>query len=1042
MRKHLFLSASLTVAALAGSAVAQTAPAVAVRTGTHATFDRIVFDWPKTVKFKVSREGPKASVTFDAGATIKFPKNIQYDIRRAREFSTQGQSDAVTVTFTVDPDSPVKVFANDFSVVIDIQDRDPKASKRPDSPKTEPLASKPAKTLTTEAAPDSSDKAAATEKPQALIPDVQANATPKIATPPVSEKKTVEEAAPSQASTTKPEAIAPQPVSAPEKPANDATSKTVVSVPALPVTASPPTTSVAAEKAQAPAPRKSFGFRLTELPVLAATLDPHLATRAAIFVRAGVGYIVFDKKMTLSSQALQNGAPALINLQPLDLPKNSGFRFDAPPESTLSVTLDGTAWKLFLSKKQDTFSVTTSLLAQPDFALGARLLLPLPDAPEPVRFTDPIVGDDLILVPLAQSQAFNVERRIPNLTVLPAAQGLVVKPLSEKVLVRAVSDGVEITSEGGLLLSRASDTGSIGDSVSKNKAATLGKSIFDFTTWRGKAGETFTQARQRLQQTIVDVPEAERNRARMELARLYFARGFGEEAVSMLEYIAKEVPDLKFHDDFMALLGASKILAYRSEDGLRDLSVSGLSDQPEVALWQAVGLAQMREWKEAEERFSTKETLLAGYPEPFFSRFFVMAIESALAVSQTHEAADWLHFVANSPHSDAINPALAFLRGAIDARAGHEVEARKAWKEAKTSSDRLYKVRAELALIDLDVSNGSLSPAQAADRLEAMRFAWRGDDLEADILHRLGQFYLQAKNIKAGINMMSKAATLFPTGSLTPTVRAEMAAAFRDVFLGSKIKISPLDALTLYRQYRDLLPVGKERDTILTHLAERLVAVDLLDQAAALLEDLAKNHLQGDEKIRAISRLAAIRLLDHKPSEALTALAIMEDNEASAPLQNERVLLKARALSELNRASEATALLKDNTSTDAILLRVDMAMRAQKWQDAAATLMTLVGPPPATGVALSPDKAGWLVNAAIGFALAEDQVNLDKLAIDYSKSMETNVQNNTFLMLTRPEKTGQLRDLSTAQAQLSQVDMFQGFLNNYRKGVSVGAGEK
>jgi hypothetical protein len=77
-------------------------------------------------------------------------------------------------------------------------------------------------------------------------------------------------------------------------------------------------------------------------------------------------------------------------------------------------------------------------------------------------------------------------------------------------------------------------------------------------------------------------------------------------------------------------------------------------------------------------------------------------------------------------------------------------------------------------------------------------------------------------------------------------------------------------------------------------------------------------------------------------------------------------------------------------------------------------------------------QSEWLLNAAIAYALADDQPGLDKLAIDYSASMASTSQNDTFRMLTQPEKTGQLRDLSAAQSQISQVDMFQGFLNTYR----------
>jgi hypothetical protein len=1041
MRKSILLAAVCAFAAFGvPSAFAQTAPTVAVRAGEHETFDRVVFDWPKSVKFHLTREGGRASITFDAPASIKFPSDIQ-DLIRAQSFAARtGDGNSVTVSFTVNPDAIVKAFANDSSVVIDVQGKPVAALK------TEPVApAEPAKTMATPAPqPEAASKTAdATDKPQTLLP---ATSQPVPAKP-----------APTQPAPAKPAAAKPAELVEPSQTVSKNAPAPAVSVPALPSTAAEPTrpqpapknagTALAPASEEAPAAAHSpkspeFGFSLSDTPVLVATLDPHLPTRAVIFSRADVGYIIFDKKLSLSPAALQNGMPSLIDLQAFDMPTNSGYRFPIPPNASLQATMDKTSWKIFVLKKQQTFSVTTMLVAQPDFALGARLLLPLPDAPDPIRFTDPVVGDDLVLIPLAQSEAFNVERRIPNLAILPAAQGLVIKPLTDKVLVRPVSDGIEITAEGGLSLSRASDTGSAQQSSSKMKAAAAGKSIFDFATWGGKPGETFTQTRQRLQQTIVDVPETERNRARMELARFYFAVGEGEEAVSLLDFLSKQVPDLKFHSDFIALLGASEILAYRTEDGLRDLSLPALADQPEIGLWQAVGLAQMREWQQAEEKFSTKEGILAGYPEPFFSRFFVLAVESALAANQVHEAADWLNFISTSHHSESIKPALAFLRGAIDANAGHAKDAQAAWKEAKNSSDRLYKVRADLALIDLGVSEGSLTPAQAADRLEALRFGWRGDDLEVDILRRLGQFYIQAKNIKAGINVMARVATLYPSSSLTPAIRSEMVGAFRDVFLGpAGEKLSALDALTLYRQYRDMLPAGVERDSIMVRLSERLVAVDLLDQASSLLEDLAKNHLQGPDKDRAVLRLSAIRLLDHKPTEAIAALDILGNASLQPQMQNERVLLHARALSELHRDDEASALLKDNTSTDAALLRADIAMRTQNWGDAAKTLMVLVGAP-APDRPLSQDQAEWLINAAIAYALADDQASLDKLAIDYGKNMETQPQNGTFRMLTRPEKTGQLRDLAAAQVQLSQVDVFQGFLNNYRKAAATDAGKE
>ena len=975
MRKKILLAASLAFTVVNGVPVhAQTLPSVAVRAGAHETFDRVVFDWPRAVKFSLHRDGAKATLTFDANADLKFSQDVQVYLTRARGFVAHTDNGGhVVVSFNVNPNATVKTFTSSTSVVVDIT-----GNKAADVP-----------TATTPPAIAAPASAAAPQAPTQIdLPS-----------------------APPESAKAKPQPLPPTPPPALK--------------PAPAATAAPP----------APPVKKATESSLAigDTPMLIATLDPHVATRAVIYQRAEIGYIIFDRKLTLTPAALENNIPAQVNLQPIDMQKNSGYSFPVPPNADLQATMDGTTWKIFLLKKQAAMPVTTGLVAQPDFALGSRFLLPLPDAPDPIHFSDPVVGDDLILIPLGQSEAFNTERHMTDLALLPAAQGMVIKPLTDKVVVRAVSDGIEITAEGGLMLSRATDTGASQQSPSKARASAAGKSMFDFASWGGKPNETFTQTRQRLQQTIVDVPEAERNRARLELARFYFARGNGEEALALLNYLAKQVPDLRAHADFMGLYGASEILSYRPEEGLNDLALPMLSDQPEIELWQAVGMAQMRDWQHAEEKFAIRETMLTGYPDPFFSHFFVLAIESALAMDKEHEAADWLDFVTNAPHLPSIDPALSYLRGALHAKAGRAAAAEQSWKEAQSSNDRLYKVRADLALIDLAVSTASLTPAQAADRLEALRFGWRGDDLEVDILHRLGQFYIQAKNVKAGLNAMSQAVTLYPSSPMAPKIRAEMAATFHDVFLGELgKKLSPLDSLTLYQQYRDLMPPGKEGDAVMNNLAERLIAVDLLDQAAILLDDLARNRLQGPDKDRVALRLAGIRLLDHRPDDAIAALDITNNDMLPASMQNERTLLRARALSEQHHDADATALLKDNDSQGAKMLRADIAMHAQAWDAAAKALMDLAGPPPASGHLLTAQQANWLVNAAIAYALDNDQPGLDRLAIDYSAAMASAPQNDTFRMLTQPEKTGQLRDLAAAQTQISQVDMFQGFLNNYR----------
>src|SRR6202041_1417362 len=133
---------------------------------------------------------------------------------------------------------------------------------------------------------------------------------------------------------------------------------------------------------------------------LVVSLDPHVATRTVIFQRAGYAYIVFDHKFTFDLAVLTAGQPpALVDLEPLELPKASGWRFPVPADAEIRATREDTVWRIFLSKQHVEIPVSTALVAQPDFALGARFILPLVSAPEPVSFTDPVVGDQLILVP-------------------------------------------------------------------------------------------------------------------------------------------------------------------------------------------------------------------------------------------------------------------------------------------------------------------------------------------------------------------------------------------------------------------------------------------------------------------------------------------------------------------------------------------------------------------------------------------------------------------------------------------------------------------
>lgn len=1043
-RFHVFLLISASALALAsfgfdgqaGLAYAAAPPApsavapvdVSLRTGAHETFDRLAFDARQGLAYHIEREKTEVRIVFDAPGHFSIKGGMK--LTRVFDVKSGGGNGAdathVVVRFRVAQDATLKDFTSGAAIVIDIYGRAAPQEPLPPAPGIPAKQMKGDSTVadkkTTEATPV---PAPAARVPPPMTP-------PSVATPtqtpsgPKPEKKEVETKAVSQAVSSLP---------APVETAGN-----------MPPVSAAPRQAVRSGLLVPPASGSAPGFgpmqdpEIDSAPLLVAAFDPKIATGAVIYTRGRDGVILFDRKITLDPQTLTAAAPLKTRLWPLDLPRNNGFRFRLPRGASLQATRKGTVWQIFFSRLNGDLTVPSNFVAQPDFALGARLLVPQADPPAPVRMIDPIVGDELILVPLRTTDAFSATRHFVDLTVLPAAQGLVVKPLQDKLSVRSVSDGVEITTEGGLRLSPRLDTAPY-----ENDAGTSGarggpehlKSIFDFGAWHGNDRDGFTKNRQALMQSILDAAPPDRSLARLQLARFYFAHGFGEEALSILGYLEMKEPDLVKYNEFLALRGAAKILAWRAQDGLDDLSNPELADMPEAVLWRGVGEAEKRLWPEAFSHLMQTWSLLKTYPDPFLTRFGLLAVETAIAVGNDEVADQWLHTVEQRSEDNRAAGPIAYLKGALASRAGQADKAAAYWREAAKGDDRLYKIRAELALIDLAVVTRSLSPAQAAERLEGLRFAWRGDDLEQDILTRLGGFYLDAGKIKEGLATYNRAITLYPEGPFTPQIKQEMTQVYRDLFLGNKgDSLSPLELLNLYRTYASLRPDNADGLKMGQKLAEKIVSIDLLDQAADImteqLKNSTKNGLSTIDKTRLGTRLAGVLLLDQKADAALAALDQSQPDAAtkiSDAQASERTILRAHALALQKKTDAALALLQNNDTQAAQALRADVLMHAQRWKEAAEALMAVAGPP---GGKLDASKSEALLNAAISLSMVGDTVGLDKLAIDYGTAMRQMPQANLFSILTRPEKSLEARDLRGASARVAEVDLFRSFLDAYR----------
>ncbi len=1014
----LAFSAGPTSAASASAAEASArVPRILVRTGDHASYDRLVFDAPYGTTYTLKREKEVATLSFSRPARLRIKP---WRLKRAKKLKVvrgQAGKEDLTVRFLISPAAKLDNFMSGNSIVIDI--RGPAAPEKV----APPLKIKVPPKIKTAPAPE-------TPVPQASVPEGPAQ-------PVKSESKAPESAAPetmpaesadkpaqevvqkTAQKTTGRDVLAPTPKAAPLKEVEDAGRVSSLEKKRVPLSAVPSLSPAEIHRL------KTIAAETNRSPVF--SFDPHTPVSVAVFVRGGYITILFDKKF--SEKIIKEQPSPRVKVEPFDLTRWTAFRIAVPVGVGVRAARKETAWELFLVPSNAMLGVSTEFISQPAFALGARLLLSTAHPSNPILFEDPLVGDTLIAIPLLEVGAFTLSRRLADFEIIPAAQGLVIKPWHEKVIARKVPDGIEITAEGGLKLSPARDTGLF------SKKSHM-KRLFDFDRWKGREGETFTQTRQKLLQTINVVSEQEKILARIDLARFYFANGMVPEALAFLEMISRDLPEIEYQSDFLSLRGAARIMAGNIESGIKDFDQPSLADQMEAILWTAVGAAKLQDWSTAMDRFEKSKDILKEYPEPFRSRIWVLAIETAVAAGKIKQATTWLTALEDGPYEHRIDPAIDYLHGVIYASSQHTEAAGKAWRKVLKGRDRLYKIRAELALVDLGVATKSLTPKQAVDRLEGLRFAWRGDDLEFDILRRLGGFYVDAKDFRTGLNVLTQALRYFPKGARAKELKTEMMTLFKNILMTDLgASLSPIELLSLYTDFRYLIPKGKAGNEVRQGLAEKLVNIDLLDQASKLFGEILKNSVSSEEKASVATRLAGVRLLDHRAKDALAVLdkSEAETPDASEKIKLERRLLRARALSDLGEYDAALALLPLEAEKPAKLLRADVAMRARQWSDAIEALMELIGPPPTTGKRVSSEQADWLVSVATALAQNGDLAELDNLAANYGQAMDQSTKADLFRVLTRPEKMTQFKDLAAAQKKLSEVDMFQSFLNTYRK---------
>jgi len=1028
----------------------RTLPPVRVRVGTQPTFTRYTFGLPALIAVASERnDDSKMTLTFEAPLRFDL-SDVQATLPPvvAAVEAKSGEETAV-LTFEFIGKVDVRTFREDNNYILDIQALKPRAGegeKLFDLAGAAALAEKrvpPPVAATTE-----KPAAPAAEKPAA--PAVEKPAAPPAAAKPV-EAKPMEVAAPAaekpaapastvDAKTVPVRAEPAEPKPAEPKPAPSTTGLAGANAlaaregalpareGALPARENTPRTAEEARSASdLPAPvvvevrRQGDAVRLT-FPFA----EP---TPAAMFRRGDTISLVFDSQapIDIGKIAAQSGR-SIRNATVTRSGDGQMVQFKVEQPKLTSAGADGSTWTVVIGDM--ILEPTQQLSATRATNAGrASIAIPFQEPRQVHRLVDADVGDTLVVITaLGPARGFLRPQEFVEFNTLVSTHGVVLQPLADDVVVETAPDKIVIGRPAGLTLSIAAPRppADMLRGASRNAAATL-----DPQAWGFDREADFRDRQTHLVAAAAAASEAQRTLAQLELARFYLARELTAEAKGVLDVAASEE---RAKDDSTPLMlrAIANVMLGRGADAMKDLTSPAVAKRGDVALWRALAQAQQGKWVEAREGFRSLETTAATLPLQLQRLAFQEAARAAIEVRDFGGAATLIN------EFDTLGPApegeaeLAVLKGRVMEGLGRLADALALYHGAAETPQRPAAARARLREIALRQSVGDIKREDATAALETLSMSWRGDETEAEALQLLGRLYAQDGRYRDAFQVMRSALTSYPRSEMTRRIQDEAAVAFDSLFLGGKGDSLPaIDALSLFYDFRELTPVGRRGDEMIRKLADRLVAVDLLDQAAELLQHQVDNRLQGAARAQVAVRLSVIYLMAHKPDRAVAVLRTTRSGDLPNELRNQRLLIEARAQSDVGRPDVALEVIGNIDGPESERLRADIMWKARRWREASEQMEKMLGDRWRDFAPLTEPERSDVMRAAIGYALGEDMIGLDRFRTKYVPKMAEGPDRRAFEVVTAPSNTN-APEFGDIARLVAATDTLEAFLRDIR----------
>jgi len=652
------------------------------------------------------------------------------------------------------------------------------------------------------------------------------------------------------------------------------------------------------------------------------------------------------------------------------------------------------------------------------------------DVQRPVRLhqlRDPEIGDVLEVVTMFPP-ASGIIRQLSfvDFEALSSTHGLVIKPEMEGLEITLGQREIILTSQNGLVLSSSVDVRG-GDEISDADR----KGYIDLISLEEKNPIELNKRRESLMAIAANSEGRVRENARLDLAQVLLANQLGLEAIGILNLLIEENQVEDLLDDAILAKAVANVVAFRGADALELLNSSQLPKKVDQFIWRAIARTQVRDFVGARIDILASESIVGSYPQWVQKRFLLAGIRAAVETEDSIMARRLLEEVETPFLSRDDASEVQLLEARLDELDKRFEEALDTYGSVIATDARPTRAEAILRTILLLEKMNRLEFDKAIDVLSRESIVWRGGVVEAQMLTVLARLQFANKEYRDGFSTVREAAqTKIDSGAfLDLSQRAQDV--FADLYInGAADSMENLQALTLFYDFRDLTPPGARGDEMIRNLARRLIRVDLLTQAASLLEYQLDVRLAGAARSQIAADLAIIYIANRTPALALQALNKTSLANLPLSLQRQRRLLEGRALIDEGRMELAIDILDNLNGRDVDLLRVDAYWQAGRYRQASEQLELIYSQRNANTALTLPARMN-LIKASVGYVLADDRLGLTRIRSKFSERMLNFPEWPMFDYVTGTASPSGASFREVA-AQIADIDGLSAFLNSYR----------